>query len=430
MLERYFKLAAHHTTLRREIIAGLSTFLTMSYIIFVNPAMLSETGMDAGSVFAATCLASALACFIMGFYANYPIALAPGMGLNAFFTYTVVLESGYSWQTALAAVFISGVIFVFLSVFKIRSWLIQTIPDPLKFGIAAGIGFFLAIIGLKNAGIIVASPATLVTLGDLSSFPALMTFISLACIMALHARRLHSAIIVSILVVTVISLIFGEATYAGIVSLPPSLSPTFLQMDFSQLSEVGMISIIFAFLFVDLFDTSGTLVAVAHQGKLLDNQGNLPRVERALLADSVATVAGAALGTSTTTSYIESTSGVMAGGRTGLTAVVVGVLFLVALFFAPLASMIPSFATAGALIFLAMLMSRSLAELNWSDISDVIPTMTVALIMPLSFSIANGLLFGFIVFVATKFLMKRKEDISTGSLIVAGICLALLFLQH
>lgn len=430
MLERYFKLSAHHTTIRREVIAGITTFLTMAYIIFVNPAMLAETGMDSGAVFAATCIASAIACFIMGFYAKYPIALAPGMGLNAFFTYAVVLESGYTWQTALAAVFISGVLFVFLSIFKIRSWFIRTIPEPLKFGIAAGIGFFLAIIGLKNAGIVVASPATLVTLGDLSSFPALMTFVSLACIMALHARRMHSAVLVSILIVTAISLVMGETTYNGIVSLPPSLSPTFLQMDFSQLTEVGMISIVFAFLFVDLFDTSGTLVAVAHQGKLLDENGELPRVERALLADSVATVAGAALGTSTTTSYIESTSGVMAGGRTGLTAVVVGLLFLVALFFSPLAAMIPSFATAGALIFIALLMSRALAEINWSDISDVIPAMTVALIMPLSFSIANGLLLGFVVYVATKFLMQRRDEISHGALIVASICLVLLLFQH
>ena len=324
MLEKLFQLQAHNTTVRTELLAGLTTFLTMAYILFVNPSLLSEAGMDRGAVFVATCLAAAIGSAIMGLVANYPIALAPGMGLNAFFTYTVVLTMGYTWQVALGAVFLSGAIFFALSIFKIREWIINSIPLPLRSGIAAGIGLFLAIIALKNAGIVVDHPATLVTLGDLSSGGALLACLGFFVIAGLYYRQVTGAVMIGILLVTVLSIVLGLSKLDGVVSMPPSLMPTLMQLDIAGALDIGLISVIFAFLFVDLFDTSGTLVGVAQKADLLDKDGKMPRVGRALLADSTATMAGAALGTSTTTSYIESAAGISAGGRTGLTALTVG----------------------------------------------------------------------------------------------------------
>ncbi|MBO1895904.1 NCS2 family permease [Shewanella sp. BF02_Schw] len=424
MLEKLFKLKQNNTSLKQEAVAGLTTFLTMAYIIFVNPMMLADAGMDHGAVFVATCLAAAIGCLVMGLLANYPIALAPGMGLNAFFTYTVVGEMGYSWETALGAVFMSGVCFLILSLVRIREWIVNSIPMSLRFGIAAGIGLFLALIGLKNAGIVVASPATLVTMGDITSFPALMAALGFFLIIAMVQRGLKGAVIFSILIVTVLGMIFGDVQYQGLISMPPSIAPTFMKMDLSSVLDVSMLSVVFAFLFVDLFDTSGTLVAVAQRGGLLDEKGRLPRVKRALTADSVATITGAALGTSTTTSYIESIAGVSAGGRTGLTAVVVGLLFLAALFVSPLAGMVPAYATTGTLFYVAILMMSGLVNVDWEDLTEAAPVVVTCLLMPLTFSIANAIGLGFISYAAIKLMTGRFKDLNPGILVVAALFIA------
>ncbi|WP_336366215.1 NCS2 family permease [Marinobacter sp. C2H3] len=421
MLERLFQLRAHGTTVRKELLAGVTTFLTMAYIIVVNPSVLSTTGMDFGAIFVATCLAAAIGTLIMGLWANYPIALAPGMGLNAFFAFTVVGSMGYSWQVALGAVFMSGLIFFLLSILKIREWIINSIPMSLRFGISAGIGFFLALIALKNAGIVVDHPATLVGLGDIKTPEALLFFLGFVLICALSYRRVTGAVMIGILLITVISLVMGMVQYKGFVSAPPSLAPTFLQLDIGGALNVGMISIIFAFLFVDLFDTSGTLIGAAHRGGLLDKDGKLPRLGRALMSDSVATMSGAALGTSTTTSYIESTAGIAAGGRTGLTAVVVAVLFLASLVLSPIASIIPAYATAPALFYVAVLMASGLKQIDWDDITEAAPAIVTALAMPLTFSIANGIALGFITYAVIKAVSGRWSQLNASVVTVAVV---------
>lgn len=421
MLEQFFKLSDHQTTVKTELLAGLTTFLTMAYIIFVNPSILAATGMDQGAVFVATVLAAVIGTLIMGLYANYPVALAPGMGLNAYFTYGVVLGMGHSWQVALGAVFISGVLFLILSILPVREWIINAIPRSLKMAISAGIGLFLAIIGLKNAGIVVDHPATLVTLGDLTSGPVILACVGFLAMVILAARKIPGAIVISILGVTLIGISAGVSGTGGIFSAPPSLTPTLMQMDIAGALEVGMITIIFAFLFVDLFDTAGTLVGVAHRGGLLDANGKLPRLNRALIADSSATIAGAALGTSTTTSYIESASGIDAGGRTGLTAVTVAILFALCLFLAPLAGTIPAYATAPALVFVACLMARGLSEIDWNDITEVAPAIITAIAMPLTFSIATGIGLGFISYAVIKLLSGRTSEATPAMLILAGL---------
>ncbi len=421
MLEKLFQLQAHNTSVRTEILAGLTTFLTMAYILFVNPAILGETGMDKGAVFVATCLAAAIGSAIMGLIANYPIALAPGMGLNAFFTYTVVLHMGHSWQVALGAVFISATLFFVLSVFRIREWIINSIPLPLRSAISAGIGLFLALIALKEAGLVIANPATLVGLGDLSSPGPLLAILGFFLIVALEARRVTGAVMIGILVVTAIAIALGVTPFGGILSMPPSMAPTFLQLDIMGALDVGMISVIFAFLFVDLFDNTGTLIGVAKRAGLMSKDGHLPKMGRALIADSTAAMGGSLLGTSTTTSYIESAAGVAAGGRTGLTACVVAVLFLLALFFAPLAGTVPAFATAPALLFVAVLMTSGLAEIDWDDITVAAPVVITALAMPLTFSIANGIAFGFISWVVIKSLAGRWKDLNPALVVLAAL---------
>ena len=421
MLERLFQLKAHNTTLRTEVLAGLTTFLTMAYILFVNPAILGETGMDKGAVFVATCLAAAIGSAIMGLIANYPIALAPGMGLNAFFTYTVVLHMGHSWQVALGAVFISATLFFVLSIFRIREWIINSIPLPLRSAISAGIGLFLALIALKEAGLVIANPATLVGLGDLTSPGPLLAILGFFLIVALEARRVTGAVMIGILVVTAIAIALGVTPFGGILSMPPSMAPTFLQLDIMGALDVGMISVIFAFLFVDLFDNTGTLIGVAKRAGLMSKDGHLPKMGRALIADSTAAMGGSLLGTSTTTSYIESAAGVAAGGRTGLTACVVAVLFLLALFFAPLAGTVPAFATAPALLFVAVLMTSGLAEIDWDDITVAAPVVITALAMPLTFSIANGIAFGFISWVVIKSLAGRWKDLNPALVVLAAL---------
>ncbi|WP_404417363.1 NCS2 family permease [Vreelandella aquamarina] len=422
ILDKHFKLTEHKTNIRTEVIAGITTFLTMAYIIFVNPSILSEAGMDYGAVFVATCLAAAIGCLIMGIWANYPIAQAPGMGLNAFFTYGVVLGMGYTWEAALGAVFLSGFCFFLLSIFKIREWIINSIPLSLRLGIAAGIGLFLAMIALKNAGIVVSDQATYVALGDMSEPAAIYALVGFFMITALAYLKVTGAVMIGILGVTVVAILLGHNEYGGLMSMPPSIAPTLVQMDILGALDVAMLSVIFAFLFVDLFDTSGTLVGVAQRGNLLDANGKLPRIGRAMMADSTASMAGAALGTSTTTSYIESTAGIASGGRTGLTAVVVAILFLVSLFFAPLAGSIPAYATAGALLYVAVLMAGSLAHANWDDPTEAAPVLIAALAMPLTFSIAEGIALGFISFVAIKTLSGRFKDLNP-----AVVLLALLF---
>ena len=396
MLQRLFALQARGTTVKREVVAGATTFMAMSYVLFVNPAMLAQTGMDQGAVFVATCLAAALGCLLMGLLANLPVALAPGMGLNAFFTYVIVLEQGHSWQTALACVFFSGCLFLLLSLFKVREWIINSIPLPLKMGIAAGIGMFLALIALKTANIIVASPATLVTLGDLHSPQVLLALLGFFIIFALAHRGWHAAVLISILLVTLSGWYLGDTAFNGVVAMPPSLMPTFMQLDFAAALQLSMLPVILSLLFLDLFDTSGTLVAVSHKAGLMRPDGSVPNLSKALIADSSATIAGALLGTSTTTSYVESTSGVAAGGRTGLMAVVSGLLFLAALWFSPLAAMVPVYATAGALLYVATLMLSSLQHVQWDDVLEAVPVSVVLIMMPLTFSISDGIGMGFI----------------------------------
>jgi len=419
MLERLFQLTAHNTTVRTEVLAGITTFLTMAYILFVNPSILAETGMDKGAIFVATCLAAAIGSAIMGFIANYPIALAPGMGLNAFFTYTVVLHMGHTWQVALGAVFLSACMFFVLSIFRIREWIINSIPLELRSAIAAGIGLFLALIALKEAGIVVANPATLVGMGDLSQPAPLLAILGFFIIVALEARKITGAVLIGILVTTAAGIALGVSQFGGVFSMPPSLAPTFMQLDIKGALNIGLVTVVFAFLFVDIFDNSGTLIAVAKKAGLMRADGHMPKMGRALIADSSAAMVGSVLGTSTTTSYIESAAGVSAGGRTGLTAVVVAILFLLSLFLAPLAGSVPAFATAPALLFVAVLMTAGLAEIDWSDITVAAPVVITALAMPLTFSIANGIAFGFIAWAVIKLLAGRWRELNPAIVILA-----------
>ncbi|WP_352337815.1 NCS2 family permease [Psychrobacter sp. 16-MNA-CIBAN-0192] len=411
-IERYFGINGENTTVKTEVLAGLTTFLTMAYIIFVNPNVLAEAGMDKGAVFVATCLAAAIGCFIMGLYARLPVALAPGMGLNAFFTYGVVLGMGYAWQTALGAVFLSGCIFVLLSLFKIREVIINAIPMCLKQGVVAGIGAFLAFISLQSSGVIINNDATLVGLGDMTTFSPAMAALGFIVILALSYRKVPGAVTIGILLVALISLLTGHTQFTGIMSAPPSIAPTLMQLDIAGAFDVGMISVIFAFLFVDLFDTAGTLIATTSQAGLIDKDGKIPNMGKALLADSTATVAGTLLGTSSTTSYIESVSGIATGGRTGLMAVTVGVMFLLSTFFAPLAGMIPAYATAGAIFYVAVLMMGTLKDIAWSDLTEAAPVVVVLLFTPLTYSVADGIALGFITFTAVKLLTGRYEEVS------------------
>ncbi|WP_211826593.1 NCS2 family permease [Kistimonas asteriae] len=421
MLERLFKLQEHNTTVKTEVIAGLTTFLTMAYIIFVNPSLLAAAGMDSGAVFVATCLAAAIGCFIMGFYANYPVAMAPGMGLNAFFSFTVVGQMGYSWQVALGAVFFSGICFFLLSAFRIREWIINSIPLSLRGGIGAGIGFFLGFLGLQNAGIVVDNPATLVSMGDMTSWNAIMACLGFVVIAALYFRGVTGSVMIGILSVTLLSIATGHVELNGIFAMPPSLVPTFMQLDLAGALDIGLVSIVFSFLFVDMFDTSGTLIAVAQKGNLLDKDGNMPRINRALMADSTATVAGSMLGTSTTTSYIESGAGIAAGGRTGLTAVVVGLLFIVSLFLSPLAGAIPAYATAPALFFVAVLMTHSLVKIDWDDITEAAPVGVAAITMPLTYSVASGIALGIIAWTGIKLISGRQKEITPAMIVLTAL---------
>ena len=423
-IERYFGINGQNTTIKTEILAGVTTFLTMAYIIFVNPNVLADAGMDKGAVFVATCLAAAVGCFIMGIYARLPVALAPGMGLNAFFTYGVVLGMGYAWQTALGAVFLSGCIFILLSLFKIRELIINSIPDSIKQGVVAGIGAFLAFISLQTAGVIVNNDATLVGLGDMTTFSPAMAALGFIVIVGLSHKKIPGAVTIGILLVALISLITGNTQFTGIISAPPPIAPTLMQLDIAGAFDVAMISVIFAFLFVDLFDTAGTLIATTSQAGLIGKDGKIPNMGKALLADSSATVAGTLLGTSSTTSFVESVSGIAAGGRTGLVAVTVGVLFLLSMFFAPLAGMIPGYATAGAIFYVAVLMMGTLKDVDWLDLTEAAPVVVVLLFTPLTYSIADGIALGFITFAAIKVVAGKFSDVSIPVWILTAVLLA------
>jgi AGZA family xanthine/uracil permease-like MFS transporter len=425
-LDRFFKLSAHGTSVRTEVIAGITTFLTMAYIIFVNPNILSETGMDRDAVFVATCIAAALGCTIMALYANWPIAMAPGMGLNAFFAYTVVLTMGFTWQQALGAVFISGCIFLILTVTGVRRWLVAGIPHSMRSAVAAGIGMFLGIIALKNAGIVVANPDTFITLGHMTEPAPLLAILGFFMIAALDALKIKGSILIGILAITVVAIVVGIQPFDGrIVDMPPSIEPTLLQLDVFGALGVGIVQVVLVFVLVEVFDATGTLIGVAKRaGLLAEGPGHTsPALGRALMADSSAIVAGSLLGTSSTTAYVESASGVQAGGRTGLTALTVGALFLAALFFAPLASTVPGFATAPALLYVACLMMRELVDIDWDDITDSAPAALTAIMMPFTYSIANGLAFGFISYALIKLLTGRASEVHAATWLVAALFL-------
>ena len=419
LLDRYFKLTDNGSTVRTEVLAGLTTFMTMAYIIFVNPGILGDAGMPKDAVFVATCLAAALGSLLMGLYANYPIGMAPGMGLNAYFAYAVVLGMGVPWPAALGAVFLSGCLFLLASLSGLRALIVAGIPPSLRMAITAGIGLFLGLIALKGAGIVVAHPATMVAAGDLRQPPALMAIGGFLLIVALDRLRVRGAILIGMLAVTVLSFFFGGNTFKGLFAAPPSLAPTLLQLDIGAAWSAGILNIVLVFFLVELFDATGTLMGVASRAGLLV-EGKMERLSKALLADSAAIVAGAALGTSSTTAYIESAAGVQAGGRTGLTAVVVALLFLACLFISPLAGVVPAYATAPALLFVACLMLRDLGQVDWNDSTESVPAAVTALAMPFTYSIAHGIAFGFITYAALKLATGRMREVKAVVWLIAA----------
>ncbi|MBI3676557.1 MAG: NCS2 family permease [Proteobacteria bacterium] len=424
MFEKLFGLKANHTTLHRELVAGATTFLTMAYIMFVNPKILAAAGMDEGAVFVATCVACAITTLIMGLYANLPVALAPGMGLNAYFAFTVVPALGGDWRLALGCVFLSGILFVALSISPAREWMINAIPKSLKLAIAAGIGLFLALIGFINAGIVVASPATLIREGVLTSPKVWIAAGAFVLMFALAARGVIGAVLIGIVAATIMSVIAGLQTFSVIAGVPPSIEPTFLQMHFGGASGAAIATVVFVFLLIDMMDTSGTLTAVAHQAKLLDAKGHLPNARKPLTTDALGTVIGAVLGTSPVTAYIESAAGIQAGGRTGLTAVVVAALFLLSLFFSPLATAVPAYATAPALVFVAALMAKGLKDIDWDDLTEAAPALVTAMAIPFTFSIAAGIGLGFISYVTIKLVSGRAKDVNAAVAIIAAAFVA------
>ncbi|KVC67815.1 NCS2 family permease [Burkholderia stagnalis] len=421
-IKRYFGFDEAGTDFRTEILAGVTTFLTMAYIIFVNPAILGDAGMPKESVFVATCLVAALASIIMGLYANYPIACAPGMGLNAYFAYTVVKGMGFTWQAALGAVFISGCLFLLVTLFRVREAIVNGIPKSLRISITAGIGLFLGIISLKTSGVIVGSPATLVTLGDLHKPTTILSIIGFFTIVTLDHLRVRGAILIGILGVTVLSFFFGGNEFHGVFSAPPSIDATLFKLDIGAALSTGVINVILVFFLVELFDATGTLMGVANRAGLLV-EGKMGRLNKALLADSTAIVAGSVLGTSSTTAYIESASGVQAGGRTGVTAITVAVLFLACLFIAPLAGVVPGYATAPALLYVSCLMLRDMVDVPWDDATEAVPAALTALLMPFTYSIANGVAFGFIAYGGLKLLTGQVKQVKPIVWIIAAVFL-------
>jgi AGZA family xanthine/uracil permease-like MFS transporter len=424
MLNRFFKLKENHTSVKTEILAGITTFMTMAYILAVNPDILSATGMDKNALFTATALSALVATLVMALIARLPFALAPGMGLNAFFAFTVVLGMGYSWQFALTAVFIEGIIFLILTAFNIRELIVNAIPLSLKHAVSSGIGLFIAFIGLQNAGVVVNNDATLVGLGDMGSPAVLVALGGIVLTAVLLALRVKGALLIGIFAATIAGLPFGvtQMPEGNLVDAPPSLSPIFFQFDFSRLFTMDMLIVLFTFLFVDMFDTVGTLVGVSDKAGMLTKDGKVPRAKQALFADSIGTTVGAILGTSTVTTYVESASGVAEGGRTGLTSLTTAALFLIALFFAPLFTMVPPAATAAALVLVGFFMMSPILKINFDDYTEAIPAFVTIIMMPLTYSIAEGIVFGMLSYVLLKLLTGKVKDIS-----VVMIVLAILF---
>ena len=422
MLERIFGLSAHGTSARGELLAGLTTFLTMAYIVFVNPEILAAAGVPKEAAFVATCLAAAFGSLLMAFIANVPVAIAPGMGLNAFFAYVVVVQMHYSWQAALGCVFLSGCLFVLVTVTGVREAVVGGVPRSLRIAITAGIGLFLAIIALKSAGLVAASPATFVTLGDLHEPGVILAALGFLCVAGLSAWGFRGALLAGILAVTALSFVFAGNVFQGVFAAPPSIAPTLFALDIPGALSGGLINVILVFFMVELFDATGTLIAVAGRAGLMREKGDR-RLSRALLADSLSIPVGAMLGTSSTTAYLESAAGVAAGGRTGLTAATVAALFLLCLFFAPLAGSAPAYATAPALLYVACLMLRDIAELDWDDVTEWAPACVAALAMPFTYSIANGVAFGFIGYAALKLVTGRAREAKPVVWIVAALFL-------
>ena len=424
MLEKIFNLKTNNTSLKREILAGITTFVTMSYIIFVNPQMMAESGMDYGASFVGTCIAASLACFFMGLYANWPVGLAPGMGLNAFFTYTVVGGMGYPWEIALGAVFWSGILFTIMSITPLRKWMLEGIPLNLRIAMGSGVGLFIGLIGLKSGGIISGNDATLLSLGDLTEESTLLSILGFLIIAILSMRKVSGSIIIGILTITSISIFSGLVKFKGIISLPPDPLPIFLKLDIIGAFDVAMISVIISFLFVNFFDTTGTLLGVANRAKLVKKTGEIQNLDKAIKADSTSSILGSFFGCAPVTSYVESSAGIEIGGRTGLTAVVTGFAFLLSIFLSPLSEMVPPYATAGVLIYVAIIMLSDVERLDWSDSTEILPSLIIIIMIPLTFSIANGIALGFITYTLIKLTSNRHKEISPSAWFLTLIFLA------
>ena len=419
-LQQFFKLKEKGTSSQTEIIAGITTFFTMVYIVFVNPSVLGDAGMDKQVVFVTTCLIAGFGTIAMGLFSNLPIALAPAMGLNAFFAYVVVGKLGYSWQVGMGTIFWGSVGLLLLTLFQIRYWLMASIPLSLRVGIGAGIGFFIALIGFKNMGLVVANPATLVALGDLHSPQVLLGILGFFIIVVLAARNIYSGVLISIATVTALALYFDESVmFHGVVSMPPALMQVVGQVDITGALDTALIGIIFSFLLVNLFDSSGTLLGVTDKAGFSDEKGRFPKMKQALYVDSASAVVGSYIGTSAISTYIESGAGVSVGGRTGMTAVVVGLLFLLTIFFSPLAGMVPAYATAGALVYVGILMASSLIKVQWDDLTEATPAFITAAMMPFTYSITEGIAFGFISYCVMKLGTGRWREVNAPVWVVS-----------
>ena len=420
MLEKVFHLSKNNTTVKTEILAGITTFLTMAYILVVNPNILSKSGMDITAVFTATALASFIGTLIMAFVANYPFGMAPGMGLNAFFTFTICLTMKFSWQTALAASLIEGLIFLFLNLFKVRQLIIDSVPQTLKYAISIGIGFFISFIGLQEAGIIVGNEATLVTLGNVKSPTVLLAFLGVIVISILYYKNVKGSFIIGMFTVYVLGVIFGVANLpSGIVSLPPSIAPVFMQFDFKSAMVIGIVPVIITMLFIDIFDSIGTLIGLASKAGYLDEKGNVLNADKVLTADAIGSTIGACLGTSTPVAFVESAAGIAEGGRTGLAGLTIALLFFLSLFFSPILTIIPSFATAPVLIVLGLLMMEPITKIDFSDFTEGLPVFLTLILTLLTYSITDGLAFGFISYVLIKLFTGKSKEIPKSMYVIA-----------
>lgn len=428
----FFKIKEKGSSLSTEFIAGCTTFLTMVYIVFLNPNILAKAGMDHSAVFALTCLVSAFACILMGLVANLPIALAPAMGLNAFFAYGVVISMGYSWQVGMGAIFWGSLFFFLLSLFKVRHWLISHIPQCLRIGISSGIGLFIAFMGFQNMGLVVSSPATMLTMGNLLSTSVILGALGFFIIIVLAYRNFHAAVLIAILVVTLLALYFDpDVKYTGIIAMPPSISSVIGHVDIAGSFNLALSGVIFSFMIISLFDSSGTIIALTDKAGLADDKGRFPKMRQALLVDSFSSTVGGLFGTSSVLAYIESSSGISVGGRTGLTSVVVGILFLLVIFLSPLAKLVPLYATSGALIYVGILMTSSLTKVKWNDLTEATPAFITAVMMPFGFAISEGVALGFISYVVLKLLTKRFNQINICVVAVAALfLLKFIFIDH